>query len=108
MLQNAYFLAKIGADTAENEQHFAEILPTDARARGVLGERRERRAPGRAELRREPRERPERRGPHGRRGVRQRRAEPGLTYLGQLGLDKRKGFYFHNTYRPTFCPTNVR
>ena len=30
MLQNAYFLAKIGADTAENEQHFAEILPADA------------------------------------------------------------------------------
>ena len=30
MLKNAYFLAKIGADTAENEQHFAEILPTDA------------------------------------------------------------------------------
>ena len=27
MLQNAYFLAKIGADTAKNEQHFAEILP---------------------------------------------------------------------------------
>ena len=27
MLQNAYFFAKIGADTAENEQHFAEILP---------------------------------------------------------------------------------
>ena len=27
MLQNAYFLAKIGADTAENEQHFAGILP---------------------------------------------------------------------------------
>ena len=27
MLQNAYFLAKIGANTAENEQHFAEILP---------------------------------------------------------------------------------
>ena len=27
MLQNSYFLAKIGADTAENEQHFAEILP---------------------------------------------------------------------------------
>ena len=26
MLQNAYFLAKIGADTAGNEQHFAEIL----------------------------------------------------------------------------------
>ena len=27
MLQNAYFVAKIGADTAENEQHSAEILP---------------------------------------------------------------------------------
>ena len=27
MLQNAYFVAKIGADTAENEQHFAENLP---------------------------------------------------------------------------------
>ena len=27
MLQNAYFLAKIGADTAENEQHCAENLP---------------------------------------------------------------------------------
>ena len=26
MLQNACLLAKIGADTAENEQHFAEIL----------------------------------------------------------------------------------
>ena len=44
MLQNAYFLAKIGADTAENEQHFAEILPTDAPCRASastfrLGER---------------------------------------------------------------------
>ena len=27
MLQNAYFLAKIGADTAENERNFVEILP---------------------------------------------------------------------------------
>ena len=27
MLKNAYLLAKIGADIAENEQHFAEILP---------------------------------------------------------------------------------
>ena len=36
MLQNAYFLAKIGADTAENEQHFAEIcqkLATTLRVR---------------------------------------------------------------------------
>ena len=31
MLQNAYFLAKIGADTAENEQHFAEIMPIGRR-----------------------------------------------------------------------------
>ena len=38
MLQNAYFLAKIGADTAENEQHFADILPTDARAGRGRGE----------------------------------------------------------------------
>ena len=30
MLKNAYLFVKIGADTAENEQHFAEILPTDA------------------------------------------------------------------------------
>ena len=27
MLQNAYFLAKIGADTAENERNFVELLP---------------------------------------------------------------------------------
>ena len=27
MLSNAYFLAKIGVDTAEKEQHFAENLP---------------------------------------------------------------------------------
>ena len=26
MLQNSYLLAKIGADTAENEQHFAQNL----------------------------------------------------------------------------------
>ena len=31
MLKNAYFLAKTGADTAENEQQFAEILPIDRR-----------------------------------------------------------------------------
>ena len=40
MLQNAYLLVKIGADTAENEQHFAEILPklaTTLRLRDVAG-----------------------------------------------------------------------
>ena len=31
MPKNAHFLAKIGADTAENEQHFAEILPIGRR-----------------------------------------------------------------------------
>ena len=31
MLQNAYLLAKIGADTAESEQHVAEILPIGRR-----------------------------------------------------------------------------
>ena len=31
MLQNVYLLAKIGADTAENEQDFAEILPIGRR-----------------------------------------------------------------------------
>ena len=31
MLKNAYSLAKIGADTAENEQHFAEFLPIGRR-----------------------------------------------------------------------------
>ena len=31
MLQNVYFLAKIGAGTAENEQHFANILPIGRR-----------------------------------------------------------------------------
>ena len=35
MLQNAYFLAKIGADTAENEQHLAEICRDAAHARGT-------------------------------------------------------------------------
>ena len=37
MLQNAYLVAKIGADTAENEQHFAEILPIGRRVRGPQG-----------------------------------------------------------------------
>ena len=31
MLKIAYLLVKIGADTAENEQQFAEILPIDRR-----------------------------------------------------------------------------
>ena len=41
MLQNAYLVAKIGADTAENEQHFAKILrktanyPTGRREAGA-------------------------------------------------------------------------
>ena len=31
MLENAYLLAKIGADTAENEQRVVEILPLGRR-----------------------------------------------------------------------------
>ena len=63
MLQNAYFLAKIGADTAENEQHFAEILPrlaTTLRVRRALARHRLRRlrrpsAPLRRQEKEEPR-----------------------------------------------------
>ena len=41
MLQNAYFLAKIGADTAENERDFAEMCQNFATAApGGLLERR--------------------------------------------------------------------
>ena len=47
MLQNAYFLAKIGADTAENERHFAEILPkTGNYPTGPPGRARPGRVPG--------------------------------------------------------------
>ena len=42
MLQNAYLLAEIGADTAEIEQHFAEILPIGRRVARLL----DRPAPG--------------------------------------------------------------
>ena len=45
MLKNAYFLAKIGADTAENEQHFAEILPIGRRVDRTSLERAEASAP---------------------------------------------------------------
>ena len=38
MLQNAYLLAKIGADTAENERTFAEILPKTANYHGESGD----------------------------------------------------------------------
>ena len=49
MLQNAYFLAKIGVDTAENERNFAEICQKLAttlrvqrrRARAAAGAARE-------------------------------------------------------------------
>ena len=41
MLQNAYLLAKIGADTAENEQHIAENLLKNWRDHG-RGDRRRR------------------------------------------------------------------
>ena len=37
MLQNAYLLAKVGADIAENEQHFAGILPIGHRVADRAG-----------------------------------------------------------------------
>ena len=45
MLKNAFYLAKIGADTAENEQHFAEILPIGRRVADRPGPRRSPPAP---------------------------------------------------------------
>ena len=50
MLQNAYLLAKIGADTAENERIFAENLPTIGNSR----DGRRPRAPPAAALRAAP------------------------------------------------------
>ena len=43
MLQNADLVAKIGADTAENEHHCAEILPIGAAVRRPRRDVRERR-----------------------------------------------------------------
>ena len=40
MLQNAYLLAKIGADTAKNELNFAEILPIGRRSASRAAARR--------------------------------------------------------------------
>ena len=45
MLKNAYLLEKIGADTAEIEQHFAEILPIGRRQN--IGDRRSAQQPRR-------------------------------------------------------------
>ena len=47
MLQNAYLLAKIGADTAENEGNFAEILPKIGNYSTGPPEGSRRRGPGR-------------------------------------------------------------
>ena len=57
MLQNAYFLAKIGADTAENEWHFAKILPKFGNYAAAAGPR--------AGRRRVARRRPGGARPHG-------------------------------------------
>ena len=66
MLKDPYLLANIGADTAENERTFAEVLPNAHRARRGPA------APGR---RAAGPLRP--RAPRGRlRGARQRRAPP--------------------------------
>ena len=39
MPQNAYLLAKIGADTAENERKFADILPKTDNAAALTEDR---------------------------------------------------------------------
>jgi hypothetical protein len=47
MLQNAYLLAKIGADTAENERKFAENLPKIGNyPTGAQGDREDAPGPG--------------------------------------------------------------
>ena len=40
MLQNAYFLAKIGADTPENERHFAKKVQKLAKSAAARASRR--------------------------------------------------------------------
>ena len=42
MLQNAYLLAEIGVDTAEDERNFAEICPKIGNYPTVVGPARER------------------------------------------------------------------
>ena len=71
MLKNAYLLAKIGADTAENEHHFAEILPIGRRVTGASASRS---VPGRG-----PRSRP-------RRGEQRRGCEPAQQTAEPQGL----------------------
>ena len=76
MLQNAYFLAKIGADTAENEQHFAENLPIFGKIFGkmLLGQSAARaRGDGRGPPRAPPRAEDPRAGRQGRREPLRRR-----------------------------------
>ena len=70
MLSNAYFLAKIGADTAENEQQFAKILPIGRRVadrHAVLAGQRSRPPPGAGRGARLRRGRPRPRGAQRRR-----------------------------------------
>ena len=54
MLQNAYLVAKIGADTAENEQQFAEILPIPPGARRPRTKVHARRGDGASRCQRRP------------------------------------------------------
>ena len=67
MLQNAYFLAKIGADTAEIELHFAEMLPIGHRVIPTEEER----IPAAARSAAAPTEHQPRRGGRARRVVHQ-------------------------------------
>ena len=62
MLQNAYLVAKIGADTAENERNFAKILQLPYGSSAVAALRRLRRLRRRRRLRRLRRRGAHRRG----------------------------------------------
>ena len=69
-LQNAYLLAKIGADTAENERNFAESLPRTPRSRGPPRRARRRRGGAAA-----------RAGPRAHRPSARRKPKKGLTRI---------------------------
>ena len=79
MLQNAYFLAKTGADTAENERNFAENLPKTGNYPTGPGT-------ARGTPRRRPRGAPPRRGARGRRGTPRTRRSPTAYVLQTLFL----------------------
>ena len=97
MLSNAYLLAKIGADTAENEQQFAEILPTDALSDVSGGGRRGPRGPAvRRAARAGRRRRTLHRGPSSGLGVRVSKIGK-ISRILQIFLRARSRLYQNET-----------